>query len=278
MSRFFEDADTAKNYLRYRPGYSNEVVDTMISFLAAKRAGPYELALDVGCGSGQLTRSLSTHFARVIGLDISEAQIDAAQTVPNPQNVSFSKALCPIVIVTCRVGRAENLPAADASVDIITSATASHYFNWDIFGKEVERVLKPNGCLVALSYDFFYIEHQDEGVAKKLAECIESHMDYITNSELRKSTPEDYLTYRDQYKECLPLSYTDQERIDMTMNKTMNLREFIEFHKTWANFIKLHNEDPDATLAHFEKKNLMNIRPLRGLIDSKIKEFIRNCI
>ncbi|XP_011671897.1 putative methyltransferase DDB_G0268948 [Strongylocentrotus purpuratus] len=249
MSRFFEDADTAKNYLRYRPGYSNEVVDTMISFLATKRAGPYELALDVGCGSGQLTRSLSTQFAQVIGLDISEAQIDAAHTVQNPQNVSF------------RVGRAENLPAADSSVDIITSATAGHYFNWDIFGKEVERVLKPNGCLVALYYDLFYIEHHDEGVAKKLAECIESHMDYITNSVLRKGTPDVCLTYRDWCKERLPLSYADQERIEMTMKKTMNLREFIEFHKTWAYFIKLHNEDPDATLAHFEKfeKSLMEL-------------------
>jgi 2-polyprenyl-3-methyl-5-hydroxy-6-metoxy-1,4-benzoquinol methylase len=36
------------------------------------------LAVDVGCGSGQSTQVLSPHFSRVVGLDVSEAQIKIA--------------------------------------------------------------------------------------------------------------------------------------------------------------------------------------------------------
>jgi SAM-dependent methyltransferase len=38
-------------------------------------------ALDFGCGAGRLTRALSAHFARCVGLDISAAMIDEARAL-----------------------------------------------------------------------------------------------------------------------------------------------------------------------------------------------------
>lgn len=38
-------------------------------------------ALDFGCGVGRLTRALSTHFERVVGVDISEVMVSRAQVI-----------------------------------------------------------------------------------------------------------------------------------------------------------------------------------------------------
>ena len=47
------------------------------------------MAVDVGCGSGQVTRALAPHFRRVVGLDVSAAQIQAGKSVSNPTNVEY---------------------------------------------------------------------------------------------------------------------------------------------------------------------------------------------
>lgn len=54
-----------------------------------QRANPAELVVDVGCGSGQGTRFLAEHFKKVVGTDISEAQIQEARDAPSPPNVSY---------------------------------------------------------------------------------------------------------------------------------------------------------------------------------------------
>lgn len=48
-----------------------------------------ELAVDVGCGSGQGTLFLAERFGKVVGTDISQAQIQEAKAAPSPPNVSY---------------------------------------------------------------------------------------------------------------------------------------------------------------------------------------------
>lgn len=50
---------------------------------------PAELVVDVGCGSGQGTRFLAEHFKEVVGMDVSEAQIQEAREGPSMPNVSY---------------------------------------------------------------------------------------------------------------------------------------------------------------------------------------------
>ncbi|XP_071494717.1 putative methyltransferase DDB_G0268948 [Diadema antillarum] len=144
------------------------------------KTGPYDFALDVGCGPGQLTRLLGAHFTSVTGMDISPAQIQAAKTAQNPENVTF------------RVGQAESLPVDNASVDLITSATASHYYDWPVFEKEVDRALKANGCLALVNYLLSYLDHPDEEIKKKLTTCIDNSQNYFDDKQLRASTPDGY--------------------------------------------------------------------------------------
>lgn len=51
-------------YARFRPEYPHELA----RFLASVSPNTV-LAVDVGCGNGQLTGQLATHFDKVLGLD-----------------------------------------------------------------------------------------------------------------------------------------------------------------------------------------------------------------
>ncbi|XP_022095976.1 putative methyltransferase DDB_G0268948 [Acanthaster planci] len=108
--------------------------------MAYAKSEPFKLAVDVGCGSGQNTRPLAPYFEKIIGVDVSEAQIRAAQSLENPPNVEF------------RIGSAESVAVPDRSVDLITCAESVHWFDLDAFFREMDRVLKPNGCIAIYTY------------------------------------------------------------------------------------------------------------------------------
>lgn len=50
---------------------------------------PHVLAVDLGCGTGQLTRQLAPYFQEVVGFDISEAQLEEARTVAGYPNITY---------------------------------------------------------------------------------------------------------------------------------------------------------------------------------------------
>lgn len=47
------------------------------------------LALDIGCGSGQSTIALAPYFKKVIGCDVSETQINCAKKERSADNVEY---------------------------------------------------------------------------------------------------------------------------------------------------------------------------------------------
>lgn len=119
-------------YARFRPEYPPELA----AFLASV-APDTRLAVDVGCGNGQLTRQLADHFSAVVGLDPSADQI--ANAIAH-ERVSYQCA------------PAEHLPLADGSSSLITAAQAAHWFDLPAFYKEVRRVAVPGAVLALISY------------------------------------------------------------------------------------------------------------------------------
>lgn len=53
---------------------------------------------------------------------------------------------------TYRKGTAEELPFPDGSVDLLTAASAAHWFDQQRFLLEAGRVLKPCGCMALLGF------------------------------------------------------------------------------------------------------------------------------
>ena len=122
----------AKEYSKFRPYYPDEMIDYIVSF--AKEKGE---ALDVATGNGQVAVALSKYFKKVYGTDISTRQLENAAAAEN---------------VTYKVEKAETTGFADAQFDLITVAQAIHWFDFDAFYAEVNRILKPDGIFAVLGY------------------------------------------------------------------------------------------------------------------------------
>ena len=125
-------------YARFRPEYP----PALAAFLASVTTD-HALAVDVGCGNGQLTQLLAPHFSSVVGLDPSADQI--ANAVPN-ERVSYQCAT------------AEHLPLADGSTALIAAAQAAHWFDLPAFYREVRRIAAPGGILALISYGVLNLE------------------------------------------------------------------------------------------------------------------------
>lgn len=130
MLNWFESG--GENYARYRPEYPEVLLEYLASITPA-----HHHALDVGCGTGQLTRLLACAFDKVTGIDPSQTQIDNAESH---------------VRIDYRVGPAEQLPADLHGINLVTVAQAAHWFDLPAFYREVKRVAAPGATLALISY------------------------------------------------------------------------------------------------------------------------------
>ncbi len=122
---------TAREYELGRPGWPEELLDEVVTELGLE---PVAEVLDLGAGTGKLTRLLVPRFARVVAVEPDNAMRAVLQEV-----VSAAKALA---------GRSEAIPLADGSVDAVFSAEAFHWFAGEESVAEIARVLRPRGALV----------------------------------------------------------------------------------------------------------------------------------
>jgi trans-aconitate 3-methyltransferase len=82
---------------------------------------------------GTATFFLSTAFTKTIGIDPSESMIDIAKSSLAKDETGLSSKL------SFEIGTADSLPfIKDESVDLVTSATAAHWFP-ETWWKEVGR-------------------------------------------------------------------------------------------------------------------------------------------
>lgn len=124
---------TAREYELGRPLWPEELLDRVIGELGL---GPAGAVLDLGAGTGKLTRSLLPRFARVVAVEPDEAMREVLEEVV-PQAESLR-------------GRGESIPLGNAEVDAVFSAEAFHWFASEATVAEIVRVLKPRGALVIL--------------------------------------------------------------------------------------------------------------------------------
>ena len=132
-SRF---SDRVENYVRYRPGYPAEVLQTLRTECSLS---PARVIADVASGTGIWTRMLLENGNPVFGVE------------PNPEMRSAgARLLAAFPKFTSVDGAAEATTLADDSVDFITAAQAAHWFNRISARREFLRILKPGGWLVLL--------------------------------------------------------------------------------------------------------------------------------
>ncbi len=128
LSSSFGAAATA--YAEHRPDYAHAAVRW-----ALERA-PGPRVLDLGAGTGKLTATLVALGAEVVAVE------------PDPAMLAELRRAVPAVRAS--PGSAESVPLPDGSVDAVVAGNAMHWFDLDVAGPELARVLVPGGTLAGL--------------------------------------------------------------------------------------------------------------------------------
>jgi SAM-dependent methyltransferase len=192
----------ASAYSTYRPGYPAALAGWL-----AGEAPNRSLAVDVGCGSGQLSTLLAEHFVQVAGLDPSAEQIANAQ--PHPK-------------VDYRVAPAEQTGIASRSADLLTAAQAAHWFDLTAFFAEARRILKPGGLLALVTYAGM----KPDGEVTEIVEAFRTH-------ELAPYWPPERAMVDNDYRDIrLPLAPV--EAPPMLLSVQWSLDAVIGYVDTWS--------------------------------------------
>ncbi|MFD0408900.1 class I SAM-dependent methyltransferase [Kitasatospora sp. NPDC127116] len=117
-------------YAEHRPDYARAAVRW------ALETAPGPRVLDLGAGTGKLTATLVA-----LGHDVVAVEPDPAMLAELRGTLPDVRALA---------GSAEAIPLADGSVDAVVSGNAMHWFDMDVAGPEIARVLAPAGVLAGL--------------------------------------------------------------------------------------------------------------------------------
>lgn len=134
----YDDTDIPAAYDRARD-HGPEVLDLWMRAVAAHIDGrKVARILDLGCGTGRFSAGLAAHFdAAVIALDPSWKMLEQAR-----EKVRGARMYC------CRA-RAEALPLASGSIDLVFMSMSFHHFNEArTAARECRRVLRSGGSVV----------------------------------------------------------------------------------------------------------------------------------
>ncbi|XP_053296607.1 uncharacterized protein LOC128456450 [Pleuronectes platessa] len=242
--RLFEGKKHAASYLKYRVSPSEHLIQQVLGFLEKRKGQPHVLAVDLGCGTGQTTRLLAPHFKEVVGIDISECQLEEARAVPGFSNIEYRK------------GRAEELPFSDGSVDLLTASAAAHWFDHSRFLAEANRVLKPRGCIALLSYtnqnnslSYQNCGEQRNSLYEEVKQLLMPYTSNIPEAQCNSKLEELYSA----------IPFPDKERIETEVKSFITLKNLVGFIETLSMFQTYKEKDPQAAndlLLNTEKRFL----------------------
>lgn len=198
-------SSSSKLYVRFRPTYPA----ALFKFLSKDlRSG--DLIWDCGAGNGQAARNFDRSF-RVLATDQSFRQLD--QTVFS-DNVLYVQSL------------SESSPISSKTVSLVTVAQALHWFDLEVFYKEVDRVLTENGVIAAWTYSFLSASAQ---LGKSVDERIR---DFYTNvigpywPVERKWVDELYST--------IPFPFAEIDAPNFSIEISWNLENLIGYISSWS--------------------------------------------
>ena len=218
----------ATDYDAIRPRYPDVLIERVIAYSElSDRAS----LLEIGCGTGQATRSFVGRGYHLTSLDISSSLIAIAKRnfASNP-NIQFHQ-----------IGF-EEYEGKECSFDVIFAATAWHWIDPDVGYAKVASLLKPTGSFVILAhllpkpYTGFF-KHAQEVYSKVIPQWRSPETTMTTTDQIRTSQGEmersglfsEVEVYehswsqeytRDQYLQLLN-TYSDNQRLEEGKRKQL---------------------------------------------------------
>lgn len=212
----------ADDYVKYRPHYP----ESLFEYLATTTP-THELAWDCGTGNGQAALSLTTYFQQIVATDASEKQITHAFQHDR---------------IRYQVTPAEHTSLEANSVDLITVGQALHWFNFELFYQEVQRVLKPSGAIAVWCYGLFTIPSGTAPLQQTLQEYYQA---------IESFWPEQRELVEKQYQ-TIPFPFAEVSPPSFSMTCEWNVDQLIGYLGTWSatqRFIQQQGIDAIAELS-----------------------------
>jgi SAM-dependent methyltransferase len=157
----------AEEYEATRPSYPEEI-------LALLPIANDASVLDLGAGTGKLTRVLARRFAHVTAVEPLDGMRGILERV--------------VPGVEALPGSAERIPLDDASVDAVFAAQAFHWFDHDRAIPEIARVLRPGGILALV---------WNGGDDSRPNPLPPAYLDYLRELRRERSTLDDTPSWRE---------------------------------------------------------------------------------
>lgn len=195
-------SDHADLYAHTRPSYPAALFD----YLAGLALG-HDLAWDCATGNGQAAVALAERFQRVIATDASQAQIEEA--MPHER-----------VDYRAEPAEATSIPAE--SVDLVTVATAVHWFDFERFYVEVQRVAKPGGVIAVWTYRLPSVRPD-----------IDPILNTYGNETLDGYWPPRIRFINERYR-TIPFPFKEIRPPKFTIETTWDLPHLIGFLRSWS--------------------------------------------
>lgn len=129
-------SNRVENYVRYRPGYPNEVVECLKDEIGLRASS---IIADVGSGTGISTKLFLDEGCTVFGIEPNEIMREAA-----------AEFLSSYENFTGVNGTAEDTTLENESVDFVAASQAFHWFDAARFKQEAKRILKADGYVVLI--------------------------------------------------------------------------------------------------------------------------------
>jgi SAM-dependent methyltransferase len=206
-------------YARFRPEYPPE-----LSAFLATLGDTAGMAVDVGCGNGQLTVQLAEHFDAVVGLDPSEDQIRNATPRPNVRYICAP---------------AEQLPLPDGCADLITAAQAAHWFDLPAFYAEVRRVARPRAAIALITYGVMQLDA-----------AIDARFQQFYGAEVGPFWPPERKLVDSGYA-GIAFPFEEQQAPRFEIRRDWRLDELLGYVSTWSAVRRVKEAGREDILDHF---------------------------
>lgn len=198
--------DRAENYRKARPGYAEGAIELLLWEILK----PGDKIADIGSGTGIFAKYFIEHGFDVYCVE-PNAQMrgKAIQTFEgNPHFISVAAA-------------AEATALPDDSVELVTAASALHWFDAESFKTECKRILKPGGIFFAVLNSRKY---SDAFTRRQHQLCLEFCPNFTSLSHgMEESLPRLKILFGEKYQQRefdFPLAYTKERFIQRSLSSS----------------------------------------------------------
>jgi len=219
----------AKNYAAARPHYPEDLFDWI-----ALQVPAHDLAWDVGTGSGQAVVSLAKRFSHVHATDIDTDQIASA---PEHDRIDF------FAVPSHQSGLPDN------SADVITVATALHWFDHELFWKEVERIARPGAIFCAWTYHRSIVDADVQSLL----------MDPILDILAPYWSEGNRLSWRGYHADELNMPFEVIQMPEFSCELSWTPMQISALVRSWSAHLKARNDGHEQVLVDIEREALFKL-------------------